>query len=947
MSKFSFYFDLNSISWAVLSDDDIIASGKREFKPGETLDGKSLGAERREKRLQRRNIKRKVQRRNAIKKLLLKYGFFDDIEAFDKYLHYANKEKDLWQLRVEALYREVSKEELARILIYFASHRGFLSKRKSAEERDKDKGKVLTAIRNNKTLTENNDKALVEFIYERAGVSGKKKNYSRINEKDEVEQVYDNTISRLEIVKELNKLYAIQPLFTESLYHDYLDILFWDKPMQSVYRMVKYCTFEPSYKRCCANSISFELYKLHNLANNLRYIVNGEEYALTAEQKQQLFELAYKTKTLKYKSLHKLFKKDTTLFSTEKQPEIHFKGLDYRNEKAEDKEFFSFVGFHSFVKRFGKEFVLEHINDFDRVINIIAYQKTDAMIEAKIKSDVPIFTDEDVEFFKTLNFSGFSHLSLVALYKILPYLKKGYLLHQACEAAGYKHNEENFYIIGDTIYLEKIPEDVLLPPTVKKVLTQLRKVYNELVDAYGTPSAIHYNIAKDLKYSYQKRREIFRENLKNEAYNKKAVETLTKLGLEPTKYNIEKYKLWNSQERCCLYTGTPISLNELFTDKIQVDHIIPYSRCCDNSYANKMITTSAQNALKGNKIPYEYFAANSQKWQEFVDRVKYMKYLSPGKKERLLSTDFADNESQCIENNLNDNHYIAKFLKKYFSYGAEKDCNCEILGINDSVIDLLRDVWKVRYKILGDEKNKSGIVSAVIAGYVDKKLIRKLTKLSQMNNDELPGNTFVYWPYNDFWNKLQEALKHSSYSFAVEKNITGELHKEKVYTLNPNHKNYDEKNTFSGIKVRGGICSNADMLRIDLFEKNGKFYAIPIYKHNINRELFNKFITCNKKEQDWAVLDDTYVFKFSLFINEHISVTSKTGEVFHGIYKGIDRTSGAIKILDPWTKESIRISIGKLTGFSKYQVSVLGNLHKVNNETRLDVFVKPKSRKNK
>jgi CRISPR/Cas system Type II protein with McrA/HNH and RuvC-like nuclease domain len=53
---------------------------------------------------------------------------------------------------------------------------------------------------------------------------------------------------------------------------------------------------------------------------------------------------------------------------------------------------------------------------------------------------------------------------------------------------------------------------------------------------------------------------------------------------DPSKSEIEKLKLWESQGHFP-YTGQPIPLSELFNrERYDVDHIIPQSRYFDDSF---------------------------------------------------------------------------------------------------------------------------------------------------------------------------------------------------------------------------------------------------------------------------------------------------------------------------------------------------------------------------
>ncbi|MEG2813741.1 MAG: HNH endonuclease domain-containing protein, partial [Oscillospiraceae bacterium] len=45
---------------------------------------------------------------------------------------------------------------------------------------------------------------------------------------------------------------------------------------------------------------------------------------------------------------------------------------------------------------------------------------------------------------------------------------------------------------------------------------------------------------------------------------------------------------------------------------VEIDHIIPFSRCFNDSYKNKVLTFTAENQQKGNRLPMEYLTGKKQ-----------------------------------------------------------------------------------------------------------------------------------------------------------------------------------------------------------------------------------------------------------------------------------------------------------------------------------------------
>lgn len=148
-----------------------------------------------------------------------------------------------------------------------------------------------------------------------------------------------------------------------------------------------------------------------------------------------------------------------------------------------------------------------------------------------------------------------------------------------------------------------------------------------------------------------------------------------------------------------------------------------------------------------------------------------------------------------------------------------------------------------------------------------------------------------------------------------------------------------QRTTNTGVLVRGGLADNGEMLRVDVFNKAGKFYLVPIYlADRVSDTLPNKAIRAATPEQDWPEMDATYQFVFSLCNNDLILISDKDGDegaFLRGYYKGTHRGTGAINMEAhdrAWLKNGFGVQ--RLLVFKKLQVDVLGNIFEVKNETR-------------
>jgi len=173
-------------------------------------------------------------------------------------------------------------------------------------------------------------------------------------------------------------------------------------------------------------------------------------------------------------------------------------------------------------------------------------------------------------------------------------------------------------------------------PMAMRSLHQLRKVVNQLIkdDVIDENTTIRIEMARELK-SANERVAIrqWQNDLQNNRKNYiEAIKKLYKedcgLDIEPSENEILKYKLWNEQNRVCIYTGKNISICDFIgsNPKFDIEHTIPRSKSLDNSQTNKTLCCSVYNRdVKKNKIPTE-----CPNHEEILPRIShwYAKYKS-------------------------------------------------------------------------------------------------------------------------------------------------------------------------------------------------------------------------------------------------------------------------------------------------------------------------------
>lgn len=148
----------------------------------------------------------------------------------------------------------------------------------------------------------------------------------------------------------------------------------------------------------------------------------------------------------------------------------------------------------------------------------------------------------------------------------------------------------------------------------------------------------------------------------------------------------------------------------------------------------------------------------------------------------------------------------------------------------------------------------------------------------------------------------------------------------------------------SGIPIRGGVAKNDSMLRVDVFSKAGKYFLVPVYVHHRVTGLPSRAIVQGENEINWTLINDSFLFVFSIFPNDYIVITQKNKSAICGYYSSCNRATGSI---DLWVhdrnqkvgKQGLMQSVGvkMASSLEKYNVDVLGNIYPSPKENRSDL----------
>ncbi|MFP3598552.1 type II CRISPR RNA-guided endonuclease Cas9 [Chryseobacterium sp. SIMBA_029] len=383
----------------------------------------------------------------------------------------------------------------------------------------------------------------------------------------------------------------------------------------------------------------------------------------------------------------------------------------------------------------------------------------------------------------------YGSLSSKAMRKIFPYIKE-HNYSDASNYAGYNHSKnsltkeqlENRVLKKE---LEILPKNSLRNPVVEKILNQMINIVNEVSKEYGRLDEIRIELARELKNNADERANMTSEINKATTQHQKYAEILKReFGIKaPSRNDIIRYKLYlelaNNGFKD-LYTDVKIERENLFTDKYDIDHIIPQSRFFDDSFSNKVLVPRGANLKKGNFTAFDYLEIEGkERLEKFLNIIKelYDKGVITKAKYAKLQKKGAEIGDGFIERDLRNTQYIAKKAKEIL-FGITNS----VVSTSGRITDKLREDWNLvnTMKELNLEKyRKLGLTETIINSKgEEKQRIIDWTKRNDHRHHAMDALTVAFTTHNhiQYLNYLnaRKDEKHKEHQniFAIENLIT-------------------------------------------------------------------------------------------------------------------------------------------------------------------------------
>ncbi|MDD2230165.1 MAG: type II CRISPR RNA-guided endonuclease Cas9 [Candidatus Cloacimonetes bacterium] len=920
----------------------IINMGVRIFPDGRDAKSKEpLSVARRGYRGQRRNLDRYLLRLKELIAYLQNSGFLPEDEASRHDVFAINP----YMLRSKALDEALTPAEFARAIIHLAKRRGFRSNRKLLS----DKATAYTkAIDNLKvSLKESGSRSLGEYLWKRYQETPEQEGHLRkpLKFRYEINAESPDPIFPLrEMVEhEFDAIWQAQAeynkLFTEQHKLIIKEIIFRQRELKK--QAKGKCQLLPEQDRAAKAHPLFQEFRIRQDLNNLKVIdvFSNNTHELTEEQYIVLFQALCTSKEKSFEQMRKaIFKKQAE---------------DYRFN-LETNERKKLLGDQTYVEvtKKGNEAIQAYWDRWDTqmkasvIETIISDLDDEPTLLELTELGIPIAI---ANLLLGLHLpSDYCHLSIMAMQKILPFMRQRIIYSKACELASLNHSGEfngevftdgNLPYYGEllkreTIELNRQTGDTeaddsgkINNPTVHIALNQLRKVVNEICKRYKkAPQEIYLELGKDIKMGQAEKDRMNKQANKNKKNNEVIDDFLQRNDIRPNHLNRLKAKLWfelgaNELDRRCVYSGHQIAVNDLFTRKIEIDHILPKSNTYDDSTSNKILCIREANQYKAERSPHEAFgeSRDSYNWADIVSRANN---LPDNKKWRFQADAMEEygSKEEILARMLNDTRYMSRVARKYMCYICGEANVWTNTGRHTS---MLRGKWGLNAALgEGNSKDRTDhrhhAIDAFVIALTTRSMVQRLAKTIEDSRERFIENLAP--PYDSFNHEVFAAKVNSiATSFKPDQinpaklqgrsQTGGALMEETAYACEGIDPNNPKMNLYS---VRKSVN--------DISEKNFEDVAALEFR----KELAAIAETHKAKDfqeavKTWAKRRNIKKVKMvsSMNPNGMIPILDKDGKAFKYMASG-DNLFADIYIKDP-TDPKVKWSIEIVSSYNAHQ----------------------------
>lgn len=840
----------NSLGWAALRLDGagepvgILAMGSRIFSDGrDPKSGASLAVDRRAARAMRRRRDRFKQRQAALIKYLIRDGLFPADQAERQQL----AAEDPYALRARALDERLTLPEIGRALFHLNQRRGFQSNRKADRGQDDEAGKIAVGVdRLVHRMEEQDARTLGEFLHRRRQAAEDPNHIPSVRTRLRPETSegakgagYDFYPARKLIAEEFEEIWAAQaphhPDVLTPEVHDRLhEIIFHQRPLKAP--PVGQCTLVPGETRLPKAHPLFQKRRLLEEINALIIVRVGEvAQRLTPEEREMLYLKLKDKRAVSFATLRKTLKLDgAARFNKESENRTELKGDEVAAEFGAKT-------------RFGTRW--QHLSSDEqwevvRRLMAVESEADEAAFRDWVRQTYDLSLDQAAAVLAARLPQGHGRFGPTATATLIDSLLhdrtedgRVVVYSEAVQRSGLGHHsdlrrdredEEVLDLPYYGVALERHimpgtaeptdPEEMrvgrLTNPTVHIGLNQLRHIVNRLIRAYGPPREIAIELARELKLSEDEKKQRNRQNTDNRLAAEGRSRKLEEIRQRDTGANRALLKLWeelnpgNVLDRRCIYTGEQISIEMLFSDRVEVDHILPFAETLDDSNGNKLLCLREANREKRRRSPYQAWG-HTDRWPEIAERASRLPKAKRWRFEPDAMQRFAA-EGGFLARHLVDTQYLGRLAREYLSWlypgrgegtnhvwvspGRLTEMVRRKLGLNDLLPDHNFGGGADQPKNRLDHRHHA--IDAAVVGIVDRGMLQAIARASGQDGGEGRERIHIPAPWDGFRDDLRAAVNritvshrpdHGTVSKAGLKpgrdQTAGRLHNDTAYGL--------------------------------------------------------------------------------------------------------------------------------------------------------------------
>jgi len=705
-----------------------------------------LAEERRNFRSGRRRNERASRRKENIRKIFTYFNLASK-EILNKPIEYfnnlTNKFKEPYILREKAINGvQLSKDEFIFALYTIISRRGYsnLFATQDSDNEAKESELINSAIINNKKIYKNNNYKLPSKVLtmkkeeiEKEGfinvaIRNKKDNYNNSLDRklwqEEIELLIDSQKENIDLFKDIKIYEDFKDKILNGINENSYGV-FEQRDLKSVEDMVGFCSFYNDYHKdkqkrvinAHIKAIEFILRQRIENSNLGNLIINkktGEFQQISKDEIETTINFWLKTPNVQKITAKNIFKnagiKDIEIQTSHMQD-------DTVQDISVHKALLEIVDFETLTKN--KDF-------YSKLLETLHYYVSKEQIKNEIKKlNNNLLSDEQIEKIANINKATSSYLSfsLKFVNEILEKMKKNINYQTSLEELGYFKRYTNMKAYDYLPPLNASEDDInwfkkhipnfnseelfyqpLISPNVKRVISILRRLINELISKYGKIDKIIIETARELN-SKKDEEKIKKSQEQNKKDIKDAETTLKSNNKELSQKNILRVRLLHEQKLKCLYSGEALTIDEALDENItEIEHFIPRSKIWIDSYKNKILVLKKYNQNKSNQHPITFLKSIGE-WEKFVGRVN--EFISNiNKKDWLTNEKNIEkiyNDEKLEDRFLNDTRSATKIVANYLEhylfpkqneYG-KGESNDKIIRVTGKAINELKKLWGI------------------------------------------------------------------------------------------------------------------------------------------------------------------------------------------------------------------------------------------------------------